>query len=198
MIDSNSIENYIKVIIGIIGAIAALVKIRESFAAIKRKQELKLDLEILEKLEQNNNFNVSEIKEKINYKLNKAFEEKTENLTNFLTGIAVFIGFGFWSYDIFKNSDSFNGWIILTLLCSLTGLALIFDSGNKKEEKELFFKIGFYDKENFKFSIILTIFSGILTILLIWKLETFSFWQFLSGLFFIIGIVSIVKNIKQI
>ena len=198
MIDSNDIQDYLKVIIGIIGALAAIIKLRESFDAIKRKQELKLDLEILEKLKLNNNFNSSKIEEKISSKLNKAFEEKSESLTNFFTGIGVFIGFGFCTDDIFKNSVSFNPWIILTLLCSLTGLTLIFDNGNKKEEKELFYKIGLYDKANFKFAIILTILTGILTIFLIWKLEKFSFWQFLSGLFFFIGIATIFKNIKRL
>ncbi len=42
----NNIETYVKVIVGIIGAIAAFGKLRESFASIKRKQELKLELEI--------------------------------------------------------------------------------------------------------------------------------------------------------
>ena len=198
MVDSYNIQDYLKVIIGIIGALAAIVKIRENFTAIKRKQELKLDLEILEKIKLNKNFNSSEIEEKINSKLNKAFEEKSESLTNFFTGIGVFIGFGFWSYDIFKNSESFDAWIILTLICSLTGLALIFDSENKKEEKELFYKIGLYDKANFKFAIILTVLTGILTSVLVWKLEKFTFWQFLSGLLFFIGIATIFKYIKRL
>lgn len=194
----NNIETYVKVFVGIIGAIAAFGKLRESFASIKRKQELKLDLEILEKLKSNDKFESSEIEEKINYKLKKAFEDSTENLTNFFVGIAVFIGFGFWTVDIFKNSAGFNGWIILTLLCCLTGLTLIFNSDNKKEEKGIFYQIGFYDKENFRIGIIITLLTGILTVVLIWKLDGFSFWQFLSGLFFVIGIGSILKNIKRI
>ena len=53
MVGSYNIQDYLKVIIGIIGALAAIVKIRENFTAIKRKQELKLDLEILEKIKLN-------------------------------------------------------------------------------------------------------------------------------------------------
>lgn len=198
MDDLNNIETYVKVFVGIIGAIAAFGKLRESFASIKRKQELKLDLEILEKLKSNNQFESSEIEEKINYKLKKAFEDRTENLTNFFVGIAVFVGFGFWTVDIFKNSDGFNGWIILTLLCCLIGLSLIFSSDNKKEEKGIFYQIGFYDKENFRIGIVITLLTGIPTVILIWKLDGFSFWQFLSGLFFVIGIGSMIKNIKRI
>lgn len=196
--DINNIETYLKVFVGIIGAIATFGKLRESFASIKRKQELKLDLEILEKLKSNNKFESSEIEEKINYKLKKAFEDRTENLTNFFVGIAVFVGFGFWTVDIFQNSEEFNGWIILTLLCCLTGLTLIFSNDNKKEDKGIFYQIGFYDKSNFRFGIVLTLLTGILTGILIWKINGFSFWQFLCGLFFIIGIGSLIKNIKTI
>jgi hypothetical protein len=196
--DLNNIETYIKVFVGIIGAIAALGKLRESFASIKRKQELKLDLEILEKLKSNQQFESSEIEEKINYKLKKAFEDRTENLTNFFVGIAVFVGFGFWSLDILKKSNEFNGWIILTLLCCLTGLTLIFSNENNEKEKGIFYKIGFYDKENFRIGIIISLLTGILTVVLIWKLDGFSFWQFLSGLFFVIGIGSLIKNIRKI
>jgi F0F1-type ATP synthase assembly protein I len=196
--DLNNIETYIKVFVGIIGAIATLGKLRESFASIKRKQELKLDLEILEKLKSNERFKISEIEEKIDNKLKKAFEDQTENLSNFFVGIAVFVGFGFWTVDILKSSVNFNGWIILTLFCCLTGLTLIAKSDNKKENKGIFYQIAFYDKEGFRFGIVFTLLMGILTGILIWKISGFSFWQFLTGLFFIIGIGSLMKNIKGI
>lgn len=194
----NNIETYLKVFVAIIGIIAAFEKLRESFASIKRKQELKLDLEILEKLKSSDNFESSEIEKKINYKIKKAFEDRSENLTNFFVGIAVFIGFGFWTVDIFRSSIEFNGWIILTLLCCLTGLTMIFSNDNKKEEKGVFYQIGFYNKENFRIGIIITLLTGILTVISIWKLDGFSFWQFLSGLFCVIGIGSLIKNIKRI
>jgi len=193
----HNIEIYIKVFVGIIGIIAAFGKLRDYFAEFKRKQELKLDLEILESIKKNNFFDSLEIEEKIKLKLNKTFENRNENLTNFLTGIGVFVGFGFWTIDIIQNSKEFNAWIILTLLCSLTGLTLIFNNDSKKEEKGVFYQIEFYDKENFRFGIIITLFSGILTGILIWKIDSFSFWQFLSGLFFIIGIFSLIKNTKS-
>lgn len=193
-----NIETYIKVFVGFIAVIAAFGKLRESFASIKRKQELKLDLEILEKLKSNDNIQTSEIEQKIILKLDKAFENRTENLTNFFTGIAVFIGFGFWSIDIFQNSKGFNGWIILTLLCSLIGLALVVGNNEKKEKEEMFYQLGFYDKSNFLTGIIITILTGILTPILVWKLDGFSFWQFLSGLFIFIGIASLLRSIKKI
>lgn len=193
-----NIETYLKIIVGIIGAIVTFGKLRESFASIKRKQELKLDLEILEKLKSNEQFDSSEIEEKIKIKLKTAFENRTENLTNFFIGIAVFVGFGFWTVDIFKNNEEFNGWIILTLFCSLIGFTMIFENSEKTKDKGVFYQIGFYDKDNFKFGVILSLFTGVLIPILIWKLKEFSFWQFLSGLFFIIGIGSLIRNIKKI
>ena len=194
----NNIETYLKIVVGIIGAIVTFGKLRESFASIKRKQELKLDLEILEKLKSNNTFESSEIEEKIEAKLQTTFENRTENLTNFFIGIAVFIGFGFWTIDIFKSSADFNGWIVLTLFCSLMGLIMIFDNGEKREDKELFYQIGIYDKNNFIVGIIILLFTGILTPILIFKFDGFSFWQFLSGLFFFISLGSVIRNIKRI
>ena len=194
----DNIEIYLKIIVGFIGAIVSFGKLRESFASMRRKQELKLDLEILEKLKSNDKLSTSEIEEKVNIKLVKAFENRNESLTNFFTGIAVFVGFGFWSVDIFQNSEGFNGWIILTLLCSLIGLALVVGNNEKKEKKEMFYQIGFYDKSNFQASMIITLLTGILTPILVIKLDGFSFWQFLSGLFFFIGIASLFRNIKRI
>lgn len=139
----NNIETYAKIIIGVIGGIVAFGKLRESFASAKRKQELKLDLEIYEKIKNQNDFQADEIKKKIKANLNRAFEKDSDNLTNFFVGIAVFIGFGFWSIDILKKSETFNGWIILTLMCSLIGLALIFGDDDKKQDSKLFYQVGF-------------------------------------------------------
>lgn len=55
----NDIETYLTIIGGIIGGFVAFGKLRESFASIKRKQELKLELEILEKLKTNKDFNTN-------------------------------------------------------------------------------------------------------------------------------------------
>lgn len=196
----NNIETYAKLIIGLTGAIATLSKIKENFASLKRKQELKLELEILEKIKDKKEFETIEIEKKINEKLRKTFEDNSENLTNFFIGIVVFVGFAFWSVDIIKNSVNFDGWVILTSLFSLIGLLMVLggDKSDNKLEKGLFYQIGFYDKTNFVTGFIVTLLTGILTPLLILKSNEFSFWQFVSGLFFIIGIASLIKNTKQI
>lgn len=198
MEEYNNIENYLKIIVSIIGAIATFGKIRESFALIKRKQELKLDLEILEKLKMNNEFDSSEIIKKINSKLNDSFENKSGNLTNFFVGIAVFVGFGFWSVDIFQKMENFNGWIILTIFCSLIGLSMTIGYDEDRKEKEVFYQIAFYDKQNFMIGVIITLLAGVIAYILILKIDEFSYWQFLSGLLFLVGLGSLIKNIKSV
>ena len=198
MEDITNIETYLKILIGLAGAIAAFVKIRDSFSVIKKKQELKLDLEILEKLKQNENLYNDSIEEKIKIKIDKSFEDNSDNITNFLVGLVVFVGFGFWTIDIFNNHDNFNGWSILTLFCSLLGFVMLFDRTSASSKKIAFLTIGFFDKDNFKYGLLITLFTGILTPILIIKVHRFSFWIFLSALFFIIGLFSLIKNIKRI
>ena len=60
----DNLEIYLKIFVAIVGAIATLRKLRESFASIRRKQELKLDLEILEKLKASNSRHTAEIQKK--------------------------------------------------------------------------------------------------------------------------------------
>jgi len=194
----SNIDLYAKIIFGVIGAIVTLGKLRDSFASVKRKQEIKLDLEILEKIKDNKEFQYKDIEDKIKIKLAKAFESESDNFTNFFTGIAAFVGFGLWSLNIFNSSTNFNGWIILTLSCSLIGLSLIFSKNERETDKGVFFQIGLCDKENFRLGFIVTLLTGILTPILALKQNGFSFWQFLSGLFFLIGVGSIVRSVKRI
>ena len=196
--ESINIENLAKVIIALLGAVVTFNKVREAFSAVKRKQELKLDLEILEKLKLNDNLYDKSIEDKIKEKMLKSFEYNTENLTNFLIGIIVFVGFGLWSIEIYQNSPEFNGWIILTLFCSAIGFVMTFDGKENIKHKESFYTFSFYDKQNFTFAIIISLVMGVLTVVLIWKSNGFTFWQFLTGLLFLIGIGRLFKSIKRV
>ena len=121
----SNFEIYLKVLLGFTGLIIAFGKLREIFASIKRKEEIKIDLEIIARLKGiNKNLSV-ELERKIISKIERAFQEKNDNLTNFFTGLAVFIGFGFWTIDILNKSNGFNGWMIVTIFFSLIGLVLI-------------------------------------------------------------------------
>jgi hypothetical protein len=180
------------------GLVALFIKIKDSFSATRQKQEIKLDLEIYELLNNSGDFQNSKLHKSIEENVNKEFETQENGISRFLIGLVVFIGFGLWTIDIFQSSHTFNGLIILTAFLSAIGLSMLFVKTDKTKSKEVFFQIAFYDKSNFLFGLILTLFTAFLTPTLLLKMDGYSFWQFLSGLFFIVGLMSIVKNIKRI
>lgn len=196
-----NIELIVKIIIGVIGAIATLGKLRDFFANSKLKEELKIDLEILEKIKNTNIYN-SEIEEKIRKNISKAYKNRNENFTNFLYGISLFVGFGIWTINLLGDiKENFNGWSILTLCISFIGLSIAFgneDNEAKEEDKNPFLKIGIFEKTNFKFSLLTFIFTSILTPILIWKINEFSWWIFLSAIFFIMSIIKLAQIIRKI
>lgn len=194
----NSIDIYPKIIVALTGLIAAFIKIKDAYSSTRHKENIKLDLEIYELINKNGDFDKTELKEKIEKNISKSLTNEENSLTNFFVGLVVFVGFGLWTIDIFQSYDSFNGWIILTAFCSLAGLSMLFDKNDNKKSKDVFFQIGFYDKTNFQFAFVITGVTTILTPVLILKMDGFSFWQFLTGLFFIIGLLSMIKNIKRI
>lgn len=192
-----NIETYLKILLGLAGAIAALVKIKDSFSVVKKKQELKLDLEILEKIENCKTIDKEDLETKIKKKVDTLFEHKADDITNFIVGLAVFVGFGLWTIDLFMVSEKFNGWGILTLFCSLLGVLMLFGRNSMTDKKTVFYKIGFFDKDNFKYGFILFLFTALLTPILIVK-NGLTFWVFLTGLFFIISLFSLIKNIRKL
>lgn len=196
-----NIELIVKIIIGVIGSIATLGKLRDFFANSKLKEEVKIDLEILEKIRNTNILN-AEIEEKIKKNVEKAYKNKNENFTNFLYGISLFVGFGFWTINLLGDfQQNFNGWSILTLFISFIGLSIAFgndDNEEKEEDKMPFLKIGIFEKTNFKFTLIILIFTSILTPILIWKISEFSWWIFLSAIFFIMSITKLYKIVRKV
>jgi len=198
MTEYQNLEFYLKVLLTVVGGVVSIGKFREYFSTIKNKQELKLDLEIIEKLKQIDNFDSDRIEKITRVKLEKYFESNSESITDFFIGMVMLVGFGYWSIDLFSSSVKFNGWIILTVFCSLTGLTLIIGNKPVQLEKDVFYKIGFYDKKNFVSSLVIMIFAGILTPILLIKIDGFSYWQFVSFLFFLFGFISLLRKIKRI
>src|SRR5690554_3104205 len=138
----NNIDIYPKIIVALAGLVAAFIKIRDSYSSNRRKENIKLDLEIYELLNKNVDFDKTELKETIEKNISNSLTREENGLTNFFIGLVVFVGFGMWTIDIFQSYDSFNGWIILTASCSLTGLSMLFGETDKKKSKDVFFQIG--------------------------------------------------------
>lgn len=195
------LETIVKIVIGVIGAIATIGKLRSYFTNSKLKEEVKLDLEIFEKIK-NNNLSTNEIEEKISKNITKAYENRNESFTNFLYGISIFVGFGFWTINLIGNIDeSFNSWSILTLIISFIGLSIAFgnnDEAQNEKNNTPFIKIGIFEKTNFKFVLIIFLLTSIMTPILIWKIGEFSWWIFLSAIFFLMSVIKLYKIIKKV
>jgi hypothetical protein len=80
----------------------------------------------------------------------------------------------------------------------MLGLTMLFGVSEKKKSNDVFFQIGFFDKSNFQFGFVVATVSAIITIYLIFQVDGFSYWQFLSMLFLILGLSSIIKNVRRI
>ena len=194
-------ESIQKIILIATGIVALILKIKNIYSLKNQKQDLKQDIEILDLLKKQNNPNIENIERKIDTNLRKLYDDNTltdSGISGFILGITFFIGFGWWSVNIFNNSLEFNGWIILTMFLSASGLSMIAMDTTRFRKNEPFYKIGFYEKSNMRIGLILSFIGGFSLWILIVKLQSFSFWEFLSGLVFLYGIFLILKNIKEI
>lgn len=181
--------------------ITALIKIKTYYSVKTQRQDLKLDLEILDLLKKQNNINTTILENKINADLEKNYDKNLilhSGFTGLVIGLTFFIGFGWWSINIFNTYTSFNAWIILTMFFAASGLSMIFMDTSRTIKNEPFFKIGFYEKSNMIFGLVLAMISGFILFILLVKLDSFSFWEFLSGFIFLYGLFMIFKNIRRI
>jgi len=190
-----------KITLIVTGVIALLFKVKNYFSVKNQKQDLKLDIEILDSLKKLNNPKIGTLEEKIINDLEKIYDKKiihSSGFTGLIIGLTFFIGFGWWSINIYNNHSEFNPWIILTMFFSGSGISMILMDTSRTIKNEPFFKIGFYEKSNMRFGLIISIISGLTLFILIIKLESFSLWEFLSGFIFLYGLFMIGKNIRKI
>ncbi len=195
----NNIEPYSKIALIVFGFIAALVRVKTSFSAFQKKQELKIELEIYEMMRDSGDFNKRVAKKFIENKISEVFNPKSnDKLRMFFIGLVVFIGFGWWSIDIYQNQNGFSGWIVLTLFLSAIGISLMLDlSDNEMVKKEQpFYLIGLYSKSDLSLGLILLLVGGFLTPIIYYKLGLI-FWIFLPVLATILGLIAIIRNIRS-
>jgi magnesium-transporting ATPase (P-type) len=200
-LSAEKIEIIQKIILIATGFFVVILKIKSYFSLKTMKQDLKQDIEIFEVLNKQNKISTQNIETKIKDDIAKIYDpnqKRESGIFGFLMGIAFFIGFGWWSFDIYNINEGFNGWIILTMLISFFGLSTILMDTSYTIKNEPFFKIGFYEKTNLRAGLILVLVSGILLYILLTKLNKFSVWEILTGILFLYGLMMIIKCIRKI
>jgi hypothetical protein len=194
------IETSLKLLSGVTALLALLQRIWTSFSNIKKKQALKIDLEILELSKKNELRNSDLLIENLNDKISRMYVDtstKIDNFRNFLIGIVLFVGFSWWSIDLYSKKLDFNPWIILTGFMAVIGFAMMFDAGNKKNEniENPFFVFEVKRKNDFIIGLSLFIIFGLISWLIILR-NGFSFWLILTGIFALLGIGVIISEIR--
>ncbi len=195
-------EDAIKLFIAIAGLLTVILKLIEALSVNQRKKDLVTDLELLHKTA---NLNLSPeddriVKDQINKTL-KEFLEKREirvRWFNLFYALCLFIGFGWWSLEIYKISVGFNPWIILTTILSFVGLGLLLENDWMKRKEQ--------DKEKVLFKILIT--KGITTalvftlatfsigLLLYLKILRYSHWMVLIVVLFLLGLKMLHDSIR--
>lgn len=202
MIDFSTFDSTSKIILAVLGLLIALRKIVESFASQKRKEELKIDLEILEKL-RFQKLDSIDITKKIERNIENTYKDISENFLNFFLGLTVFLGFGKWTIDLIVFKANFNPWSILTCSLASIGLSMLLsstnniDSDNEKEDKT-FAIYEFKDRPGFIIGLSLMVLFGILSFVLIYIFKILNHWTFVCILTSIIGFVAFIQCIKRV
>lgn len=186
----------------IITAIIALIpKLKKSLSVKNKKSDLKEDIQIYEQLKKYDNFECSNIESEIQENVEIVYNKKNRfdnSYTGFLTGLAFFIGFGLWSIDIYNSNDKFSGWIILTLFFCAGGLSMMLMDVTVKTKSVPYLKFGFYNRTNMMIGFIFLFVSSLTIIVMLNRLDYFTGWYILFGIFFLMGIIGILINIKKL
>lgn len=192
-------ETSAKLFIAITGLITVIVKFVDSFSETRRKNSLKTDLELLEKLN-SENLNVED-KAKINNQIKVILEEyfkikeTTFKLFDIFYALTLFVGFGWWTVYIYETSHGFSPWTILTGLISFLGLGILIDGRwIKKSVGVPLITIVVY--KGIHISIILIGLST-LTGLYIWNIyKSYTNWFIPVGVVLTLGVKSFYDSVK--
>ncbi len=202
MLNNISMEETIKLFIAVTGLITLILKLVEALNVNQKKKDLVLDLELLQKTSKLNlspeDDNV--IKEQIKLTLAEFLEKREKRIGwfNLFYSLVLFVGFGWWTLEIYKMSVGFNPWLILTTIFSFVGLGLLLENNWMKRKEQ--------NKEKIIFKIIIT--KGITTalvftfttisigLLLYLKILRYSHWMVLIGALFLMGLKMLYDSIR--
>jgi len=205
MININDIEleTGLKIISGLTALIALIQRIWEGFSNLKKKQALKIDLEILDLAKKLETLDFDLIEKNLSDRMSKMYIDtsaKIDNFRNFLIGMVLFLGFSWWSIDMFGDQKVFNPWIILTGFMSAIGLALMFDrdrnKGKKSSSDSPFFVFEISKKSDFVLGFVIFTIFGLISWAILLKSSGFSFWIVLTGAFTLLGLGMIISEMS--
>jgi hypothetical protein len=195
-------EIYIELFIAVTGLVSVILKLIDSLTSNQRKKELVTDLELLSKAS-TLDLTIDE-KEKIKQQTSKVLKDFIEyrntkiNWFDLFYALSLFVGFGWWTLEIYTLSSGFNPWIILTTLFSFIGLALVIDTNWMKKVQEskdnVLLKI--IINKDIKFAVVVLGTTITLGLMLYFKLICYHNWMIIPAAIFLIGLKLLFDSIK--
>jgi hypothetical protein len=193
------LETILKITISITGIISVFIKLFDSFSQTTRKRKLKIDLELLEKI--NSGDIDSEDRERINLRQKEIIheyiniKETTVKWFDIFYALTLFVGFGWWTIYIYEINSEFSPWTILTGLLSFVGLSLLIDNKwRKSNEYKVILKITILN--DFKYAIITLGLAIIIGIFIYTKYDGYTNWYILIGVLTPVGYKLLADGIK--
>lgn len=197
MLNFTNLETLINIGIGAITLLVSIATFKERFTRNRMKQELKIDLEILEKIKDNTELYDDKIILKIKDNLKSTYI-RSSGIFMFLYGTCFFFGFGYWTYIIIVNAVDFNGWVILTSILSLSGFAIALEPTEygKVKSDVVFFRISFFNKDNFRISVVIFMVSAVVLGALVFYSKNLFWGHIASAIGMTLGAISGLKCTK--
>ena len=196
---TENFELVVKWFIAITGLISVIIKFSESVSISRRKNNLKTDLELLDKIENKklDPEETSKIQLKRKKILNEYLELEETSLKWFdiFYALILFVGFGYWTIYIYEINSDFNPWTILTGFISFVGLALLLDNNWKpRSSKKVLFKIIIF--REIRIAVIVLGLALIIGLFLFQKIDGYTNWYILIGIMIPIGSKLLFDSIK--
>lgn len=194
-------ELFFKIVISIKSAITVFLKLMDVLSSNQRRRDLVSEMELLSRLSKLDvdEENRENINKKVNSTLASFLESKRKkiNFFNLFYSLCLFVGFGWWTLQIYNTYQTFNPWIILTALISFIGFSLILDN-NWSEEKDTKDKVLFSIKlmKDIRIAIIVLGSSITIGILLYLKIKEYSNWMILIVVLLLMGLKVLFDSVK--
>ena len=196
---TDNFEIIVKWFITLTGLISVIVKFADSISEIRRKRNLKADLELLEKIDKGNLD--SDDREKVKTQMKGILEEylnikhTTVKWFDVFYALTLFVGFGWWTIYIYEINKGFSPWTILTGLISFIGLALLIDNKwRKKSDVKTLVTITIL--KDIRIAVIFIGLGGLIGFFILTTFDGYTNWYILIGVMLPIGLKMLVDSIK--
>ena len=203
------LETGLKLIPILISFLLFILKMREDFNIFKKKQNVKIDLEILELIKKEQTLNESNLVNELKINISNIYgkldyESKLVNLFLFLLGVLFLGGFSWWTIDLYYKYLSFTPWMLLTSFFAFLGFIWIFHKEKKRSTEQnveqnvelVFFKVEVVDKKSFISGFSFFCFFGLFS-WGFWELaDGFTFWVIIPLAITLLGFTILLRCVR--